>query len=181
MRAFVAIHPPDAVTEALAELQLRLPVGRPVQPEQMHLTLAFLGEQPDDLIESVHFALQGIRAPGFTLQPGGLGSFGKPVPRVLWAGLGDSAALAALRARIRSAAHGAGLELDRSRFRPHLTIARLGRLSGEETARLARFLTLNAGFSAPSFQVRHFALWRSTLTRAGALHEELARYPLQAG
>ena len=178
MRAFIAIDLPDDIRNRLEDLQEDLPLGRPVDPEQMHLTLAFLGEQPDDVIESVHHALEGIRVPAFDLQLQGLGTFGDRQPTVLWAGLRDPGPVKALHDRILPALHGAGLQLERRRFRPHVTIARFDRTAQPDHERLAKFLARNATFPSPPFRVEEFALWRSTLLKAGAVHDELARYPL---
>ncbi len=178
MRAFVAIDLPDPVIAALEALQEVMPLGKPVDPEQMHLTLAFLGEQPVDLIEAAHHALQGIRFPPFELQLRGLGTFGDRQPTVLWAGLRDPSQVKALHDRILPALHGAGLQLERRRFRPHVTIARFDRTAQPDHERLAKFLARNATFPSPPFRVEDFALWRSTLLKAGAVHDELARYPL---
>jgi 2'-5' RNA ligase len=178
MRAFVAIDLPDPVRDALVAVQEALPVGRPSDPDQLHLTLAFLGEQPDEVVEAAHWALTRLSGPPFDLQLSGLGTFGDRAPSTVWAGVRDPAALKALQARVLSALHGAGLMLERRRFRPHVTLARLGRLQAAEEERLARFLSRFGAFPSPPFRVGDLGLWRSTLHRSGAVHDELARYPL---
>lgn len=178
MRAFVAIDMPDPVRAALEALQERLPLGRPVDPDQMHLTLAFLGEQPDDVIEAAHQALEGIRLPAFEMQLQGLGTFGDRQPTVLWAGVREPGPVKALHDRLLPALHGAGIVLERRRFRPHVTIARFDRTAQAEHERLATFLSRWNGFPSPAFTVEDFGLWRSTLLKSGAVHDELARYPL---
>lgn len=180
MRAFVAIHPPPAVRDALEAVQDALPpgFGRLADPEQLHLTLAFLGERPDHEVEAAHEALLGLRHPPFPLALGGLGTFGSRQPEVLWAGVRDPSTLATLQARVRSALYGAGLVMERRRFRPHVTLARLGRTPPEAVERLAGFLARWDAFPAPTWEVRDLGLWRSTLRPSGAVHEELARYPL---
>lgn len=178
MRAFVAIDMPDPVRSALESLQEAMPLGRPVDPDQMHLTLTFLGEQPDDLIEAAHHALEGIRFPPFGMRLAGLGTFGDRQPTVLWAGVRDPSPVKALHDRILPALHGAGIVLERRRFRPHVTLARFDRTAPADHERLARFLTRWEAFPSPAFTVGSFGLWRSTLLKAGAVHEELASYPL---
>ena len=178
MRAFVAIDLPDPVISALEGLQEVMPLGKPVDPDQMHLTLAFLGEQPDDLIQSAHEALSDIRFPAFEMQLKGLGTCGSREPTVIWAGVRDAAQVKVLHDKILPALHGAGLPLERRRFRPHVTIARLDPSGPPEHERLARFLSRWESFPSPSFTVTDFGLWRSTLRPKGAIHDELARYPL---
>ncbi len=178
MRAFVAIDLPDPVRTALEAVQEALPVGRAVDPDQLHLTLAFLGEQPIDRLEAAHEALEGVAGAPFDLRLRGLGVFDGRRPTVVWAGVAEDGPLRALRSRVLSALHGAGLPLERRRFRPHVTIARLSALDAGAEDRLARFLSRWEGFPSPSFEVRDFGLWRSILRPDGAVHEELARYPL---
>ncbi|EPX86237.1 2'-5' RNA ligase [Rubellimicrobium thermophilum DSM 16684] len=179
MRAFVAIAIPDPVVHALETVQQALPVGRAVDPDQLHLTLAFLGEQPLERLEAAHEALEEIALPAFELRLRGLGLFDEHRrPATLWAGVADDGALRGLRARVLGALHAAGLSLERRRFRPHVTLARLSALSAVEEERLAQFLGRWESFPSPPFTVRGFGLWRSTLRPSGAIHEELAHYPL---
>ena len=145
------------------------------------MTLAFLGEQPDDLVEAAHDAMSALWFPAFTLQLAGLGTFGGRRPDTLWAGLRDPTPVGALHARLLPALHGAGIVLDRRRFRPHVTLARFGRLPDDGPERLAQVMARWHGFLAPPFEVADYALWRSILTRRGAIHQELARYPLADG
>lgn len=179
MRAFVAIDLPAAARAALAAVQQALPAGRAVAPDNLHLTLAFLGEHPEARIEEVHYALERIALPGFDLTLAGLDSFGRAAPRVLFVGADGGPALDRLHRRVRGAAHSAGIQLPRERFRPHVTLARFRpELDAQDRERLRRFLTRRAGVALPAFPVTDFALYRSTLRPDGPVHEELARYPL---
>jgi 2'-5' RNA ligase len=180
MRCFVAIDLPDEARAALEAVQDQLRVGRVSDPETLHLTLAFLGEQPDAALEEMHLALEAMRAAPFTLQLRGLGTFGGRSPRVLWAGVEPQPALRALHEKVRGAAHVAGIELPRERFRPHVTIARFGeRLQPGELDKLTGFLSRFEQFPAPPFEVEEVVLFRSILHRDGAIHEPLEAYPLQ--
>lgn len=176
MRAFVAIALPPRARDALERVQEALPLGRAADPDQLHLTLAFLGERPDAEVEAAHEALEGLSFVPFALQLSGLDVFEPRKPEVLWAGIKDDAALRALQTRVLSALHGAGLPLERRRFRPHVTLARFGPMSPADHERLARFLGRWSSFPSPPFTVSGFGLWRSMLRRDGAVHEELARY-----
>ena len=62
MRAFLALDLPAAVLDAIADLQAALPTGRLVAPEALHLTLAFLDEQPAPVLAEVDVAMRGLRA-----------------------------------------------------------------------------------------------------------------------
>lgn len=179
MRAFVAIDLPEPVRDPIAALQAALPVGQPVRAENLHLTLAFLGEQQEALIEEAHLGLQRINAPEFDLKLSGLDTFGGADPKILFVGAAKNGPLGHLRKLVRSAMHGAGIQLDRERFRPHVTLARFRRgMTLYDVERLRRFLSDCADFAPEPFGVTSFTLYRSTLRPDGAVHEELARYHL---
>lgn len=179
MRAFLAIALPDAVAERFGDLQAALRIGRPVPEDQLHLTLAFLDEQPDDALEELHFALGRLRLPPVPISFGTLGSFGEAGPRTVHAEVQETPALLALHRAVKGAIHVAGITLGRRRFRPHVTFARLPqRLTAEETAGLARFLGRYAASPLPGFEAPALTLFRSTLRRDGAVYDALADYPL---
>ncbi|MDU8913770.1 RNA 2',3'-cyclic phosphodiesterase [Aestuariicoccus sp. MJ-SS9] len=181
MRAFVAIDLPETICAELAILQHSLAVGRPVPAENLHLTFNFLGDQRDEALEDAHEALSAIRAPAFELQLCGVGTFGKRSAQVIFADVARCDALLDLAGRITRALRQAGLEFEKRRFRPHVTIARLPKiLSASELAEVGGFLQAQAGFRGSAFSVTRFGLYRSTLLPRGAVHEGLATYPLSA-
>ncbi len=182
IRAFAGIALPDSVVRSLTAARAGLPSGRPVPPENFHLTVAFLGEHPEPVIEDVHLALDKIRAPGFELTLSGTGLFGGPRPRVLYARVQPEPALDRLREKVLQAARGAGLRLPRERYSPHVTLARFNlRLKGEDAIEMRDFAARRMGFDAGPFEVGEFLLMRSMLGRNGPVYQELAAYPLGGG
>jgi 2'-5' RNA ligase len=177
IRAFAAIALPEAVRFELMLVGHGLPVPKPVPPENLHLTLVFLGELPEPVVADIDAALGAVRAPGFEIGFGGLGLFGGAKPRVAFATVADSPALRHLQAKVETAARGAGLAEPARRYAPHITLARLPE-RGVDRARLERAVAARAGPVAPGFRVEDFRLYRSRLGAAGATYEELARYPL---
>ncbi|MFP1645159.1 RNA 2',3'-cyclic phosphodiesterase [Pontitalea aquivivens] len=181
MRAFVAIELPGAVVDQIVALQEHLRAGRPVEADNLHLTLAFLGDQSDSAMVAVDEALQALRAPGFDLELAGIDTFGGDAPHVVCLGARPNPALEALHRKVMAALRGAGLDLGRVRFRPHVTLARFGRgLDGGERDRLGRFLSARADAHLPPFRVDHFTLYRSILGKGAPVHQALADYPLGA-
>ncbi|MDW4549690.1 RNA 2',3'-cyclic phosphodiesterase [Defluviimonas sp. D31] len=179
MRAFLAIPLPESVIDALEDLQADLPFGRIVLPENLHLTLAFLGEEPDEVIEAVHEALLPFRASGFELELAGLGTFGGREPASLHIAATRSPALRDLHARLRNRLHGAGLMLPRERFAPHVTLARFRRnIPDAGRQRLGAFIAARGETRLAPFPVTHFSLYRSTLGTDAPVYDELARYML---
>ncbi|MFI7279928.1 RNA 2',3'-cyclic phosphodiesterase [Micromonospora chersina] len=143
MRLFVAVYPPKPVVDDLGAQVARLRTGaasaagtnvRLADPANAHLTLAFLGDTPDDRLVDVESAL-GLAAQTFRdargssprLRLGGGGSFGRGRFTVLWVDVqGEVDALAVLARLIRSGLRRARLPHDEKPFRAHLTIARPG-------------------------------------------------------
>jgi 2'-5' RNA ligase len=180
VRLFVAIDPP---AEALAALDAELGPTRAVaphglrwtRPEQWHLTLAFLGEVPDELVPghtSAH--AQKVGDAPKSLRHAGGGSFGD---RVLWVGLaGDVHALRTLAESVAGAARAAGVEAEEKAFRPHLTLARAGR----EHADLRPAAAELAQVVGPPWDVAAVQLVHSRLGAGpgrSALHEPIATWP----
>ena len=121
MRLFAAIQPSPSFRDALAELQGRLRAagvaGRYREPESLHLTLAFIGEWPDDVTE----ILPAVRRP-FPLTLSHPGVFSRA--NVLWAGVEPSEELDELAEKVRNSLAGKGIPFDGKPFCPHITLAR---------------------------------------------------------
>jgi len=179
IRSFIAIPVPDAQAGALYKVQHALEVGRPVDPENWHVTLAFLGKQPDASLEELHERLSELAAPAFEMRIAGTDILGGRAPRVLYAGAERSDALVHLRKKVRAAARRAGVDLPRERFRPHVTLARFPKgLTMLETQRIAGVLEAYGDLDAGTVAVEHFTLYRSRTGPGGPVYEPLAEYPL---
>jgi RNA 2',3'-cyclic 3'-phosphodiesterase len=153
LRMFVAIEPPAAWRERLAELQDALRRAAPdyfryVDPSVMHLTVVFLGNQPAAAVAAIGQALSraAARIEPFTLGAAGLGSFGSPqAPRVLWFGVHEpTGRLQRLRGEVERELDDSGIDFDRKPLVPHLTLGRARRTggryqAGREAVRLAPF------------------------------------------
>ncbi len=181
VRSFVAIGLPDDLRDALVRLQAGIPAGRITPEENLHLTLAFLGEVDRTRLQELHDQLDMFRAVAPPLIVRGLGTFGGRRPGVLYADIVPDEGLLALRNAVRRAARIAGIALPHERFHPHITLARFNAALAEgEIARIERFLTLSGGVTLPEVWPEHFALFASELRPDGARHEMLADYPFPA-
>jgi len=179
IRAFAAIALPEAAIEALGRVQRDLPVARTVPPENLHVTLVFLGGLDEPSLEELHLAFSHIHGGPFDLTLDGLGLFGGRKPRLVYAGVAESAPLRHLQAKLEQAARLTGIEVERRRFTPHVTLARINDARVDRD-RLERAIAAASAFRAGPFPVRGFGLFRSDLGRAGAIYSELAHYPLSS-
>jgi 2'-5' RNA ligase len=163
-RLFVALVPPATVRTELAELAAPLPGMRWTPPDNLHLTLRFIGDTPPEKQAALEEALARVRVEPFILPVGLLGLFPtRGAPKVLWAGVGHGhTRLYQLRQQVDEALLSVDTALDVHRFHPHFT---LGRLDGNhEPKALAKFLKRHVGFEAPPFRVGEFQLIASELT-----------------
>lgn len=181
MRAFVAISLPDEVRAELSALQDHLRTGRAVPEENLHLTLCFLDDQPEQVLERIHSALGDAEIPALSLTLSGLELFGGKSPRILYIRAEGGKELSRLQKRVRQIVLESGVELPRKRFRPHVTLARFRRdLHPEQAAQIGAFLEAYGNATLPVFSPTHVGLYSSVLHEDGAIHEELAQYPIGA-
>jgi len=178
IRAVLGIDLPAEVRGALQVQQFLLPLPRKVDPDQLHLTLVFLGDCPEPTLDAVHFALEDLRAASFSIAVQGLGLFGKARPHTAWAGITPSAPLLRIQAKVESIARRAGCPLDARKFTPHVTLGHFPPPAPPDRARLERAVVMGAGFRTQPWLVDRVVLWQSQPHASGTRHEVLARYPL---
>ena len=168
-RLFVSIELPRSIGQRLAELDPHLRGVRWLAPEQMHLTLSFLGSVPEDVGEKLKTNLAAFQWKAFFLPLTGFGAFpGKGRPNVIWIGVGSGHPhLFQLHKRVQEAALAAGLEPDLRSFHPHVTVARCRDVSPEV---IRPFLKAPAGFDAGMIHVESFSLNSSELAPAGSVY-----------
>ncbi len=176
MRLFVAIALPEEAREHLATLQHGVPGARWVAPENLHLTLRFIGELDGRQAQDVDAALIAIRNPRFSLILTELGYFGTETKlRSVWVGAELSEPLMRLQAKVEQVLQRAGLDPESRKFRPHVTLARFNTKPGKH---LCDFISRHALVRGTPFAVEEFVLYSSFLGQGGAIHRAEARYPL---
>jgi len=180
MRLFVAVPIPEAVRgvviDAFAPWRERFPRARWVPPENLHVTVKFLGATWPRLRFWVPERVAEVAAherPG-DARIAGVGAFPSARrARVLWAGLDEGAERLAAIARALDEALEAEFAPERRPFRPHLTVARSDPPVG-----------LSEGFgetelATEPFRIDRLVLFRSHLRRPAPRYEPLAEYPLE--
>ena len=176
LRLFVGLALPDGVMARLAIMCAGLPGARWVEPQNMHITLRFIGEVDEGAAKEVAARLGRVVAESFSLELTGLGTFGAGAKaRALWAGVAPSEALAHLQAKVESAVVRARLPPEGRKFTPHVTLPRLTR---PPPARLQALVEGNSLFRAGPFGVARFSLFESRPGNGGPVYIPLVDYEL---
>jgi 2'-5' RNA ligase len=172
MRLFVALSLPTAVRENLSSLLagLQRADGKPkwVNPQNLHVTLKFIGELASEKLPGVNDALASIRSTHpVNLEFRGTGFFpNERRPGVAWVGIHASPNLASLAAEMNSVLAPLGIPREEKPFVPHLTVARF-----KETRPSPALLAEMEKFQSHSFGIlctREFHIVESKLKPSGA-------------
>lgn len=184
IRAFIAIEMPAKIIDGLKEIQHELKDTSNkvtwVKPENIHLTIKFLGDIEADKIDSIAGLLEGAAAKShsFDISVKGVGGF--PTidnPRVLWVGIEESNVnLFALYNNIEDALSAISFAKEERPFKPHLTLGRIKFLKDKKglRERIERFKDITLG----QYMVDSICLFQSRLTPEGAVHIKLEKIEL---
>jgi 2'-5' RNA ligase len=189
IRAFIAVELPWELKQELAALEIQLkknspPVVKWVDPESIHITLKFLGETSDAVIDELLLAM-GESVAGvspFKLEVGKIGAFpAVDRPQVIWVGIsGDMEKLAQLQKNLEQNTEQLGFKRESRPFSPHLTLGRV-----REGARVKEIQRIGKLLNETPFTAKHnigaheINLLKSQLTRAGAIHTIIGMVKLQ--
>jgi len=176
IRSFLAIPLPDDTADALLDLQTGVRNARWIADDAFHLTLVFLGACTPQELTDLDAGLAGLRMESFTLKPQGVGAFGGGTPRQLFAKLAESEPLKRLQTKIERVARDSGIDVDRRKYTPHITLARCG--GGVIPSQAIDWTVRHARATFPAFDVHHFGLYRSDLGTGAPVYTEMARYDL---
>ncbi|WP_010096202.1 RNA 2',3'-cyclic phosphodiesterase [Ornithinibacillus scapharcae] len=135
---FIAIPIKEALRVQFANWQSQLKAGLSYKvwphEQDLHITLKFLGAVEEEKLEKLLNSLRLINQTGFSLNVGGLGTFGKQdSPRVLWAGVNRIESLDELFLKVEKAALSAGFPKENRPYRPHITLAKKWNGTPEQT------------------------------------------------
>ena len=195
MRLFIALDIDEEIRRRISGfldgVRNFAPDARWVKPESLHVTLKFLGEQPDESAEKMQRQLSAVTAQPFDIRFHDYGFFPTAnSARVFWIGIDSGPALAALASAIDDKMAALGIEKEKRAFSPHLTLAR-GREGSGAPRRLPKdrvnsvFRRLQEKLSAlpkPDFGgmiAREFFLYRSQLSPKGSQYSKLSAFALK--
>ena len=186
MRLFLAVELEQelrhALHDATAPLREIAPDAGWVPEDRLHLTLKFLGEQPETFVAPLQAKMEAVASRHWPvpMRLRGVGAFPNlRRPRVVWVGIAPAPKLELLQHDIEEGCAALGVEVEGKPFRPHLTIGRLrgteDRDTVRELARAARRIRLRADTVVSSIGLVH-----STLTPAGPRYVRLAEALLRS-
>ncbi len=195
MRLFVALDIDDDIRERIARfvdgVSAFAPDARWAKPESLHVTLKFIGEQPEPAGEQIKQALSAIAASAVDIRFRRYGFFPTPKSaRVFWVGMEAGPQLATLASAIDEKMATLGIPQEERAFTPHLTLARGAgrsgsprRSKGDTPNRVFELLQKRIVALPPpefgSMTARKFFLYQSQLSPKGSKYTKLARFDLQ--
>jgi len=196
MRTFVALDLEPEIRERIQEFAEKVrqlaPASRWVSAESLHVTLKFVGEKPQAMVEKIEAALASIRSEVFEIRFSGAGFFPTPrAARVFWVGIQADERLSVLAKAIDDSLSELGVEKEARAFSPHLTLARAsggsgapgwrkGDKSNRQFAKLQDFLERNPAPDFGTMTAREFFLYRSQLSSKGSQYTKIACFELNS-
>ena len=181
IRSFIAFDiDSDAVRRNLTTVQSMLgQTGadlRLVEPQNIHITVRFLGDITPATAEKIFAEMQQVPFTPFTVQISGVGAFPDlRYPRVVWAGITEGAdQLNAVFSQLEPRLRNLGFTPDPKGFNPHLTIARVK--TGRNKQQLSEAIAKNANYAFGAINAECLRLKRSDLTPRGPVYSTLKQY-----
>ena len=172
MRTFVAVEITNhTVLDSIKKVQSELKVSaKPVEIHNMHFTLMFLGEIPEEMAKKVQAQLETIQFSSFDIGFVGVGAFPKPkFPRVIWIGLDQGGEkLVELAKIVEQKLAPLGFKSDKP-FKPHATIFRIKDKAGDITDQISKYASAKFGFQ----KVSAIKFKQSVLTPSGPIYSDI--------
>lgn len=178
IRVFIAVALPPKTVGMIAGIEEKLKgtEGRIswVRPENIHITMRFLGDVEEGRIDDIHHAMSnaicGVKP--FSILLGGVGAFPSLAhPRALWVGVDGVELLGTIYDRLEGELEGIGFAKERRPFYPHVTIGRVRRLAVKES--MAERIKRLGVVEPVSVPVESLLLFKSDLQPSGAVHTVL--------
>ncbi len=175
VRVFIAVEPDEEIRDRLelAGMSLRGSNARLTLPtaDQMHITLKFLGEVPENKIQKISEALKKVKSAPFQLQAAKVSTFGR---RVIKAEVSDQGSCADLANQIDGFLLPLGFPKETRPFSPHITLARIKEYAPDLQIKTDALCDAEFG----TCMIDEILLKQSTLTSKGSIYTTLARVKL---
>ncbi len=173
MRTFVAVEiSNNDVIHSIEKIQNEININaKPVDLENLHFTLQFLGEISDDISQKIIDALNTIEFSSFKINLKGIGVFPKPkFPRVIWIDTDEKGGnmLIQLAKKVEKVLEPLGFSPDKP-FKPHITIFRIKKKVGDITKELDSQKMTDFGIQ----EIVSFKLKKSELTSSGPIYSDI--------
>jgi len=186
LRSFIAIELPGSIQSALSDIQRDFKKSdvdvRWVRPENIHLTLKFLGTIEESMVRKITDVLEKISVNygTFTMTVSGVGVFPNVrAPRVVWVGTKESDMLIGLQRDVEEGLESLGFEREKRKYTAHLTLGRVKSSRGKGALMEKAETYRERDFG--SFDVRAISLMKSDLGPAGAKYTRVAEFRLSRG
>lgn len=174
MRVFVAVDLPEELQPKITDIQSKFSdfKFKFVKPDIMHITMKFLGEVPEEMLEKISKALDSVSSETFETTVRGVGVFPKPrFAKVIW--LGCEGDFEQLHSSIEESLSSFEFVKDLHPFSAHATLARVKYLPKKKKEDFMQLLDELKDIDVGKMQVRSIRLKKSTLTPEGPVYETL--------
>ena len=176
-RIFIGLQFPRAICDELKNLSGGVIRANWVADENYHLTLRFLGECDNNLLDDVCLALSQIRTCSFALQLQGVNHFKKKgVVKSLWVGIVKNPSLTALKTEIDTMLQNINIKEERRAFYPHVTLAKL---SNPRLSEVTFFEQMNNLYYSKKFPTNYITIFESYSLEGGSTYQPLIKIPLR--
>ncbi|MET1160172.1 MAG: RNA 2',3'-cyclic phosphodiesterase [Thermoprotei archaeon] len=178
LRVFIAIDIEDntVLSNLVRARDLLLESGadlKPVETENLHLTIRFIGETPLKIVNDICRELSKLEFAPFKIHVKGIGVFPSIArPRVIWAGVSEgSDKLVEIHDKVEEILSKLGIPGEREKFVPHITLARVR--SPRNLSKLVKIINNMIDMDFGEYTVTHIVLKRSTLTPSGPIYNDV--------
>jgi RNA 2',3'-cyclic 3'-phosphodiesterase len=173
-RLFAGLEIPPHVAHVLGELQGDLPGARWVDPSDFHITLRFIGDIGYRMAQDIDSLLADVSRYPIPIRISGLSSFGGDRPRSVFAMVEPNRHLMELQNEVERLIRACGADIDKHKFQPHVTLARLRSGSSFD---VAAYLSEFGYFPPQSFTASRFVLYSSRASVGGGPYVVETTYP----
>jgi len=173
MRVFLAIEiSSDKIINLISKFQSEININaKPIESQNLHFTLQFLGEISEDMVENVKIALNSVKFLNFTVNLKGVGVFPTlKFPRIIWIGTDENGGklLIELAKKVENVLTPLGFSVDKP-FKPHITVFRIKNKIGDIGKKMDKFKLIDFGKQ----EITGFKLKQSILSSKGPVYSDL--------